>query len=74
MKGDRLGLRYDPPWQFPSPKGGGPIEGSPNALNTLNELAGFHRRKAVAPLKVQLDLLCFQLSLLVSIAERRWPH
>ena len=39
----------------------------------VEDLAAFHRRKAVAPLKrVELELLMAALRL--SIAERRWPH
>ena len=35
---------------------------------------GFHRRKAVAPLKAPLNVLLHGHFNPVSIAERRWPH
>ena len=37
---------------FPSPKGGGPIEGPSLTLSSTSGSFRFHRRKAVAPLKV----------------------
>ena len=36
---------------FPSPKGGGSIEGSTESRSARRAGAGFHRRRAVAPLK-----------------------
>ena len=37
---------------FPSPKGGGPIEASPRGWGWRTVRCAFHRRKAVAPLKL----------------------
>ena len=38
-------------YQFPSPKGGGPIEGGRTSCWFWSANTSFHRRKAVAPLK-----------------------
>ena len=38
--------------RFPSPKGGGPIEAAALVVRWTRPVLRFHRRKAVAPLKV----------------------
>ena len=66
--------RAEPVQEFPSPKGGGPIEAGISARLAGGSISGFHRRKAVAPLKLSVVEGVMGLFDGVSIVERRWPQ
>ncbi len=60
--------------EYPSPKGGGPIEAGAGLRVDSLVSDDIHHRKAVAPLKLERRRRLQPLQAGISITERRWPH